>query len=348
VPFCRHRCDYCAFATWTDRDEVAGRYLDACRVHAAEIRPELPPVTSVFVGGGTPSRVDPLRLLAVISELPLATDAEITVECNPEDLDEALAETYATSGVTRVSIGVQSLVPDILRALGRIHPVEAVAPAVRAARSAGLDVNLDLIYGAVGETRADWSTTIDRAVELAPDHFSAYALTVEPGTPLHDDTARHPDDDDLADKYADVSDRLEAEGFEWYEISSWARPGHRCRHNLLYWSMGEYAALGCAAHGHRDGVRYWHVRTPERYLAAVEAGTDPVAGSERLEPDRRTLEGLQLSLRTGAGVPLDALAPDDRDALSGLVEQQGQRLVLTRAGRFLANEVALRLVVPPD
>lgn len=346
MPFCRHRCDYCAFATWTDRDALAGRYLEACRRHAAALAPGLPPVTSAFVGGGTPSRVDPDALLAVLAELPLVDGAEVTVECNPEDLDDALAATYAAGGVTRASLGVQSTVPHVLAALGRRHPAEAVAPAVAAARRAGLAVSLDLIHGAAGETIDDWRRTVTDVVALDPDHVSAYALTVEAGTPLWDDVARHPSDDDQADKDEVAADLLEAAGYEWYEISSWARPGHRCRHNLLYWSMGDYVALGCAAHGHRDGVRYWHGRTPERYLAAIEGGTDPVAGSERLGPDARALEALQLSLRTRAGVPVAALPAGDREALAGIVEQVGDRLVLTRRGRLLANEVAVRLVAP--
>lgn len=327
---------------------MAARYLAACRRHAAALAPRLPGVTSVFVGGGTPSRVDPGLLLPVLGELPVTAGAEVTVECNPEDLDGARARAYAAGGVTRVSLGVQSFVPHVLAALGRVHPPEAVAPAVAAARGAGLEVNLDLIYGASGEAQADWQTTLAAAVAQEPDHISAYALTVEAGTPLWDDVARHPDDDDQADKYALATDLLGAAGYEWYEISNWARPGRQCRHNLLYWSMGDYLALGCAAHGHRSGVRYWHVRTPERYLEAIEQDRDPVAGSERLEPRARALEALQLSLRTGAGVPHRALTPGDRQALDPLVRPEGDRLVLTRRGRLLANEVAMRLVVPDD
>lgn len=346
MPFCRHHCDYCAFATWTDKDHLVERYMAACRTHAARLAPGLAPVETVFVGGGTPSRVAPDLLLAVLAELPVVAGAEVTVECNPEDLTPERAEAYAAGGVTRVSLGVQSLVPHVLTSLGRQHPREAVAPAVAAARGAGLAVNLDVIYGGAGESVADWTTTIEGVIALEPDHVSAYALTVEAGTPLARDTARHPDDDDQADKYDVAADRLEAAGFEWYEISNWARPGQRCRHNLLYWTMGEYVALGCAAHGHRAGTRYWNPRTPERYIAAVEEGRDPVAGSEQLEPDQRILEGLQLSLRTGAGVPVDALAADDRAVLGDLVRTDGDRLVLTRAGRLLANEVLARLRVP--
>ncbi|HMJ78347.1 MAG TPA: radical SAM family heme chaperone HemW [Iamia sp.] len=346
MPFCRHKCDYCAFATWTDRDHLVEQYMAACRTHASRLAPGLRPVTSVFVGGGTPSRVAPDLLLDVLAELPIVDGAEVTIECNPEDVDEARGAAYAAGGVTRISLGVQSMVPHVLVSLGRQHPREAVAPAVAAARSAGLDVNLDVIYGGAGESVADWTTTVEGVIALEPDHVSAYALTVEGGTPLARDPARHPDDDDQADKYDVAATLLEAAGFEWYEISNWARPGHRCRHNLLYWSMGEYVALGCAAHGHRDGTRYWNPGNPERYIAAVEEGRDPVAGSEQLDPDQRVLEGLQLSLRTGAGVPVGALAADDREVLGDLVHAEGDRLVLTRSGRLLANEVATRLRVP--
>ncbi|HEV7722099.1 MAG TPA: radical SAM family heme chaperone HemW [Iamia sp.] len=346
MPFCRHKCDYCAFATWTDRDHLVERYMAACRTHASRLASGLRPVTSVFVGGGTPSRVAPDLLLAVLAELPIVGGAEVTVECNPEDLDEARAAAYAAGGVTRISLGVQSMVPHVLASLGRQHPREAVAPAVAAARSAGLDVNLDVIYGGAGESVADWRTTIEGVIALEPDHVSAYALTVEGGTPLARDPARHPDDDDQADKYDVAATRLEAAGFAWYEISNWARPGHRCRHNLLYWSMGEYVALGCAAHGHRDGTRSWTYPKIESYISAVEEGRDPVAGSEQLDPDQRVLEGLQLSLRTGTGVPVGALTADDRELLGDLVQADGDRLVLTRAGRLLANEVLARLRVP--
>lgn len=344
MPFCRHKCDYCAFATWTDRDHLVERYMAACRTHARRL--DLGPVTSVFVGGGTPTRVAPDLLLGVLAELPIAPGAEVTVEANPEDVTPERAAAYAAGGVTRISLGVQSLVPHVLEVLGRQHPREAVAPAVAAVRAAGLDLNLDVIYGGAGESVEDWRRTVEGVVALGPDHVSAYALTVEGGTPLAKDASRHPDDDDQADKYDVVADVLEGAGYEWYEISNWARPGHRCRHNLLYWSMGEYVALGCAAHGHRDGQRYWNPPLPERYIAAVEEGRDPAVGSERLDPDQRALEAMQLSLRTEAGVPVAALSADDRDALAGLVDVQGDRVVLTRPGRLLANEVSVRLQVP--
>ncbi len=355
VPFCRHRCDYCAFATWTDRHELTGRYLDACGIQARADLAGGPPADTVFVGGGTPTLVDPNRLAALITSFGAADDAEVTVECNPDDVTAAHLRAYADAGVTRVSIGVQSLAEPVLRTLGRTHDPSNVRRAVELAHAAGLDVNVDLIYGAAGETLGQWVGTLEGALALEPAHVSAYALTVEPGTPLASDAARHPDDDDQADKYRVATDLLGAAGFEWYEISNWARPGKRCRHNLLYWLGGDYQAVGCAAHGYRQGRRYWHVRTPERFIGAVESGRSPVAADERLEPADHRLEALALLVRTGAGVPVESLSADDVEGpLADLVHRVDHvgpewgvgdraRLVLTERGRMLANEVALRL-----
>lgn len=344
VPFCRHRCDYCAFATWTDRHHLAERYLSACERHIAEsFDGDLPPATSVFVGGGTPSLVDPDRLVQVLSAIPLAADAEVTIECNPDDLDLERVEVYADGGINRLSIGVQSMVPSVLATLGREHDPANVRRAADAAHAVGLPFNIDLVYGSRGETLEQWGETLDAAIALEPAHVSAYALTVEAGTPLAADPARHPDDDTQADQYQMATERLGAAGFEWYEISNWARPDHECRHNQLYWSEGEYLAIGCAAHGHLDGRRYWNHRTPERYLAAVEAGASPESGSEKLDDDERRAEGLQLAIRTRRGVPASEVRPEVLDELDGLIERDGDRVVLTEPGRFLANEVAIRI-----
>jgi putative oxygen-independent coproporphyrinogen III oxidase len=346
IPFCARRCDYCAFATWTDRAHLVDAYLDALRadIGRAVVAGEVPEATSVFFGGGTPSLVSAAGLMAVLAEIPRVPGAEVTVECNPDTVDPALLDAYVAGGVDRISLGVQSMVPSVLAALGRSHDPESVARAVDSARSAGLrSFNLDLIYGGAGETVAEWERTVDAAIALEPPHVSAYALTVEAGTPLAADEARHPDDDDQADKYLLAEERLSAAGLESYEISNWARPGHRCRHNELYWEQGDYRGFGCAAHSHRDGRRWWNVRTPERYVDAVVEGRPTEAAGEDLEPDRRRVEGLQLSLRTAGGVPVDALAPDDRELLAGLLVERDGRLCLTVEGRLLANEVAVRL-----
>jgi oxygen-independent coproporphyrinogen-3 oxidase len=341
VPFCARRCDYCAFAAWDDRHELTGRYLAALARQAEAAAADCPPVTSVFVGGGTPSMVPAAALLAVLAELPLVEGAEVSVECNPDTVDAELVDTYVAGGVNRLSFGVQSMVPHVLAALGRTHDPANVARCAALARAAGLaSWNVDVIYGAAGESLHDWRRTLTEVLALEPPHLSAYGLTVEPGTPLADDAARHPDDDDQADKYELADTLLTAGGLDWYEVSNWARAGHECRHNRLYWSQGEYLALGCAAHGHRHGRRHWNLRTPERYVEAVEAGLPVEAAGEVLGPDERRTEALQLALRTREGVPAEALPAA---GLKGLVEHRGGRAVLTRAGRLLANEVAIRL-----
>ena len=345
IPFCASRCDYCSFATWTDRHHLRDEYLAACRADADRLVTEgMPAATTVFVGGGTPSMVPAAALVAVLDRIPKAPGCEVTVECNPDDVTEDLLTTYRDGGVTRLSFGVQSTSAHVLRALGRAHDRANVVRAVELARATGFaSFNLDVIYGGAGESRADWQRTLDDVVALDPPHVSAYALTVEAGTPLAADASRHPDDDDQADKYLAAVATLGGAGYEHYEISNWARPGHECRHNLLYWTMGEYQGIGCAAHSHRAGRRFWNLRTPDRYVEAVTAGTDVVAAGEELNADDRALEALQLSLRTRHGVPKDALDPDE---LPGLVEphpHDPDRLVLTTDGMLLANEVALRL-----
>jgi putative oxygen-independent coproporphyrinogen III oxidase len=339
IPFCARRCDYCAFATWTDRHHLQQRYMAALRTEIQ--RAQLPPVTSVFVGGGTPTLVDPHLLAAVLRDLPTVDGAEVTVECNPDDVTPELMAVYADAGVNRVSIGVQSMVPHVLTALGRTHVPANVERAVAAVRHAGIPTfNMDLIYGGAGESLDDWRTTLEGALALEPFHVSAYALTVEAGTPLFDEPHRHPDDDDLADKYELADELLTAAGRVNYEVSNWALPGHECRHNVLYWQQGDYLGIGCAAHSHQSGRRWWNLRTPERYLAAVEAGEPTEAAGETLDDDTRRVEGLQLRLRMRDGVPAEAL---DLDGLDELVEVTDGQARLTRHGRLLANEVAMRL-----
>ena len=342
VPFCATKCDYCAFATWTDRGHLVTRYLSAVRTEIVRaVDAGMPPAHTVFVGGGTPTLVPADELAAVIAAVPLRPGAEVTVECNPDDVTVPMLEHYAGAGVNRVSIGVQSMVPHVLRALGRRHDPANVERAVEAVREVGLATfNLDVIYGTVGETLADWETTVRGVLALDPPHVSAYGLTVEPGTPLADDPARHPDDDVQADEYELADDLLVAAGLANYEVSNWARPGHESRHNQLYWHQHDYLGFGCAAHSHRAGRRWWNVRTPDRYCDLVERGEPTEAAGETLDDETRRVEGLQLRLRTRDGVPADAL---DGEALPGLVERHGDRWVLTRAGRLMANEVSLRL-----
>ena len=366
VPFCTRRCDYCAFATWTDRHDLWDRYAAACRAAArVQLRDwglgSSREVTSIFFGGGTPS-LWPAELLvgvleAVADSAPLAAGAEVTVECNPETVSAEKLARYRAAGVTRLSFGAQSMVPHVLAALGREHDPGSVRRAAELAGEAGFAgaYNVDLIFGAAGESLADWeaSLTAVLAFDPPPAHVSAYALTVEAGTPLATRPERHPSDDDQAEKYLMTEAVLAAHGLEWYEISNWARPGARCAHNLLYWSQGEYAGIGCAAHSHRafpdgTGRRWWNVRTPERYCRQVEEGAPVEAAGEDLGRAERDWERLVLGLRTSAGVPAEAVPDElwDQDLIERIEDGEGgrARAVLTPRGRLLANEVALRLL----
>ena len=345
IPFCSRRCDYCAFATWSDRHHLQDAYLGALGAEIArEVESGMPAATSVFVGGGTPSLVDPVRLAQIVASIPVTDDAEITIECNPESVTEAHIASYVAAGVDRLSFGVQSLSAEVLVSLGRDHNPETVVRAVGFARAGGMKrLNLDLIYGGAGESIADWQHTIEQVIALGPDHVSAYALTVEAGTPLADDPSRHPEDDDQADKYLLADALLTSAGFVNYEISNWSKPGQECVHNLLYWRQGNYRGFGCAAHSHLDGRRWWNVRTPDRYIELVASEDSVEASAEELDPPRQRIEGLQLSLRTREGVPRGSLSEADIDLLDSLIVVSEDTITLTTEGRLLANEVAVRL-----
>ncbi len=296
VPFCRERCDYSAFATYTDRDHLMERYADACVLELQRVfgAADLPLPSSIFFGGGTPSRLHPDTLCRILDAIPRAPDAEVTVECNPEDADDAHLGAYRSAGVTRVSFGLQSTHDHVLAGLGRRtvpHAAETIAAAVHAAGFATW--NLDLIFGAASESDADWAATLEHVLALPhpPPHLSAYGLTVEPGTPLARDAARHPDDDAEARRYELADAILGDAGYAWEEISNWARPGHECHHNHLYWDQGDYVGVGSAAHSHRDGIRWWNVRTPDRYIDAITAGRPPEAGREELTAPRARVRG---------------------------------------------------------
>jgi coproporphyrinogen III oxidase-like Fe-S oxidoreductase len=246
---------------------------------------------------------------------------------------------------------VQSLAPAVLRFLDRTHDPANVERAVAMTRDAGFETfNLDLIYGTPGESVAEWRTTLEGVLALEPPHVSAYGLTVEAGTPLDQrvraGTAAAPDDDDQAAKYAVADSVLSSAGLAWYEVSNWARPGHECRHNLVYWTGGDYLPIGCAAHGHDDGRRWWNVRTPERYLERIAAGADPVADHEVLDAATRAEERFALGVRTRAGAPVPPGAEEEAARLvaEGLLERSGGRVVLTAAGRPLGSDLTTRLL----
>ena len=352
VPFCAARCDYCDFATWTDRAHLVDDYVDACVTDLARRAGEgYPAATSVFFGGGTPSLLPAGQLVRILEAIERTGDAEVTVECNPDSVDAAKLDAYFAAGVNRLSFGVQSMAPHVLAALGRTHDPANVTRSIALAREAGFErINVDLIYGTPGETVDDWRATLEGAIALGVPHVSAYALTVEPATPLGRRVAAGaaaPDDDRQAEAYLLADELLRAAGLDWYEVSNWAQPGEECRHNLLYWSEGEYLGIGCAAHGHTGGRRWWNVRTPERYIAAVRAGVCAEAGSEQLDPAPRAEEACALALRTRGGAPIAAAASGVVAELaeSGFLQRVGERVVLTPRGRLLASDVTARLLI---
>jgi putative oxygen-independent coproporphyrinogen III oxidase len=344
VPFCSHRCDYCAFATYADRDHLRDDYVAAVLAEVSATASGLPPATSVFFGGGTPSRLAPEQLLEILDAIERTPDAEVTVECNPEDASVERLLVYRAGGVTRMSFGVQSTRPAVLADLGRRHGTMAHREVSAAVSEAGFATwNMDLIVGSRAECLDDVAATLDDLLSLdhPPPHVSCYALTPEPGTPLGRDPARHPDEDATADAYDLVGRTLEDAGYLWEEISNWARPGHECRHNHVYWDQGDYVGYGSAAHSHRAGRRWWNVRTPDRYIDLISRGLSPVANSEVLDDATRRFERDSLALRTRRGVPVEAFA--SLDEIAHLVEVDNGVVTLAPSGRLLANQVIVRL-----
>jgi putative oxygen-independent coproporphyrinogen III oxidase len=384
VPFCRVRCGYCDFNTYAPGDLTGPgastvTYAAALRAEVALAERVLAPagrpsLETVFVGGGTPTLLPAADLVGLLAALrarwPLAAGAEVTTEANPDSVTPDALAALAAGGFTRISLGMQSVVPHVLATLDRTHDPANVARAVAAAARAGLDVSLDLIYGTPGESLDDWRASVETAISLAPQHISAYALVVEEGTRMAAAVRRGeitaPDDDDAAEKY-ELADRLLSEaGYGWYEVSNWARPGHECRHNLTYWRGGDWWGFGPGAHSHVGGVRWWNLRHPGSYAARLTAGGSPAAGRETLTPAQRADEAILLRSRLRDGLPVDALPSEGRCALPGLVadgliEPDGlvepdrqpdghpngsrpRRVVLTLRGRLLADGVVRRLL----
>jgi putative oxygen-independent coproporphyrinogen III oxidase len=364
VPFCLTRCHYCDFVTYTGMEGLRRPYvaalLDEAAMAVAALGPEPPPVTSVFIGGGTPTLLAAGDLARVLERLrallPFAPGAEVTVEANPETVDAAMAAGLAGAGVTRVSMGAQSFDDRVLAALGRVHDADRVAAAVATLRAAGVPaLNLDLIYGGPGEDAGSWSATLAAAVALAPEHLSAYALTIEPATKFGRLVAAgrmpEPAEDDLADRYDTARAVLAAAGYRHYEVSNWAGDGHACRHNLTYWRRGRYLGLGAGAHEFDGATRRWNLAGVPQYLVAVQAGRRPTDGEERLDLDQARFEALALRLRTADGLTpgeARALGIDPRggevDHLrrAGLLAP-GPGLRPTERGMFLHGEVVARL-----
>jgi oxygen-independent coproporphyrinogen-3 oxidase len=356
VPFCLTRCGYCDFNAYAGLDHLKSRYT-AGLVREADLAAsgwDDEDVVSIFLGGGTPTTLDVADLAAVLVHLrerfPVAPDAEITIEANPDTVDVAKLTEIREAGFDRLSMGAQSFDRSVLAALERVHSPESVRRAFGAARSAGYEnVNLDLIYGANGEGLDSWERTLEEAVGLAPEHVSAYALTIEPATALGRKVAAGevaaPDPDLQADMFGAACDVLRDAGYRHYEVSNWAKPGYECRHNLGYWERRPYLGLGAGAHSYRDAHRWWNVRPPEEYLALVEAGTVPVGGEERLDPSDAYLEEVFLRLRILEGIPASWVDDDRAEPFleSGLLALEDDALVPTERGMLLLNELVLAL-----
>ncbi len=376
VPFCRVRCGYCDFNTYTaeelrgaKRSDYAGQAteeiaLAASVMAATGIAPR--PVSTVFFGGGTPTLLPVTDLImmlnAIVATWGLAPGAEVTTEANPDSVDLDYLLALKAAGFTRVSFGMQSAVPRVLATLERTHNPEKVPLVVAWAREAGLDVSLDLIYGTPGESLDDWRASVAHAVAQNPDHISAYALIVEEGTKLARQITRGevamPDDDLQADMYTAADAALSAAGYQWYEVSNWAKAelpptaDHRSHHNLAYWQGHDWWGIGPGAHSHVGGVRWWNVKHPAAYAERISAGVSPAAGRETLGDDTRLVERILLATRVRSLLRTAELSAAGRTAVAGLIADgllDGAAAIagtvdLTLRGRLLADAVVRRLV----
>lgn len=385
VPFCLRRCGYCDFNTYTATDMGAGasrgnyanmvvREMRLVRDWQREHGIDEPAASTVFFGGGTPTvlrAADLVKMLDAIRELwGIADDAEITTEANPDTVNADYVKELADGGFNRISFGMQSAVPSVLKTLDRTHTPANVAAGVEAANAAGMRSSVDLIYGAPGESLDDWRTSVSTAIDLGVNHISAYALTIAPhtkmGRRIAAGTLPTPDDDDEANKYEIADDLLSAAGLEWYEISNWARPGYESRHNLGYWRNVDWAGLGPGAHSHYNrcladssgemgettssplGLRSWDIAHPKLWGQSIIDGKVPWDGSERISHEEHLEETIMLGLRLRGGLDL-ALLGDTVDMTrirpmenEGLITIHGGRVVPTRIGRLLNDTVIER------
>ncbi len=367
VPFCARRCGYCAFVTYAPgelaADQTHRRWADAAVAEVEVARRSLedslgdvPTVETVYFGGGTPTEVDPVLLGEVLSAVrrrfEVSDRVEISVEANPDGLVDGQLGELAALGVARVSFGMQSAVPRVLDLLDRTHDPESVPRAVDAARAAGIgSVSLDLIHGTPGESARDWERTLDAALSLEPDHLSAYALGIEPGTRLaarvRTGALAEPSPDQAADRYEVLDAAARAAGLQWYELSNWARTSaDRCRHNLLYWRDADWWGIGPGAHSHVGERRWWNHSALDRWSTDALAGTVPVAGTEQRSDDERRTERVMLGMRLAEGIPTDWAAEGSVASLvdDGLVVLDGDRVRLADRGRLLSDLVVRRLL----
>jgi len=358
IPFCARRCGYCDFNTYTiaelgGDESIEKRYVDALIKEITLARSIVgdQQVTTIFFGGGTPTLLPPSEIARILDavqrQFRLSDDVEITTEANPDSVTaESLGDLRAT-GINRISFGVQSTTPHVLKTLDRTHNPAQVPIVVQAARDAGFThISVDLIYGTPGETVVEWEESVRSLLTLPIDHISAYSLIVEEGTKLGAQVRRGvlamPDEDLNADKYIVADDLFTAAGFAWYEVSNWAKPGGACKHNEMYWKNNDWWGLGAGAHSHIDGVRWWNKKLPAAYIKELQNGSSPALAREILTDEERSFEELMLGIRTREGLPLSVVAHGAAaaalaDGNLDVEQYEMGRVVLTRSGRLIAD-----------
>lgn len=344
VPFCRRRCSYCDFSIAVRRDIPSSEYVDAIRGELAQLRRDgrwsADPPETIYFGGGTPSLLDPESLRTILLDVVPSTSSldavEVTIEANPEDVTPERAASWRAAGVNRVSLGAQSFNDRVLEWMHRTHDAARTVAAVSELRGAGFaNISLDLIFALPTELGRDWDRDLDVALALEPDHLSLYGLTVEERTPLarwiSRGAASAPGDERYAAEYLHAQERMQAAGYECYEVSNAARPGTRSRHNSAYWSGRPYAGVGPAAHSFDGRARRWNLAAWEAYRRAVTAGHSPVEQEEVLTSDQQRIEALYLGLRTADGIDAALCSPaaSFRDRLTAW---EGQGWVAVRNG----------------
>ncbi len=372
IPYCVKRCGYCDFNTYTPSElreggtleAVSGDYIDAVlrELDVAYAKAPDATVPTIFFGGGTPSLLPARDLGRVISAIQekwnVTPEAEITLEANPDSVDAAKLVELRAAGFNRISFGMQSAVPHVLKVLDRTHNPENIAKVVEAARGAGFEsISLDLIYGTPGESLEDFRTSVTTALNLGVDHLSAYALIVESGTKLAAQIKRGelsmPNDDLMADMYLLVDELCEKAGLSWYELSNWSKPHHQSRHNIAYWRNANWWGLGPGAHSHIAGLRWWNMKHPTAYKSALFGGGSPIQESEELTAQQKSDEAIMLSIRMRAGISLRDLSQAQAEKVadyrhSGHLDptrwEEGT-LQLTPKGRLIADRIVRELVV---
>ena len=371
IPYCVKRCGYCDFNTYTpaelqgpDLASVSAHYIDAAisEIEMARQTVGIAEVPTIFFGGGTPSLMPASELARVISAIRenfnLANNAEITIEVNPDSVNEQFLQHMRAAGATRISMGMQSAVPHVLATLDRTHKPENVVRAVELARQSGYEhVSVDLIYGTPGESFADWKASVDAALALPIDHISAYALIVERGTKLAAQIARGelmmPSDDETADKYLYADESFEKSGFSWYELSNWSKPGGECRHNIAYWDGSSWWGIGPGAHSYFGSERWWNIKHPKSYQERIRSKESPIQEKETLSVENKADEFILLQIRRREGISHSQLtktqlAVAESFVTTGDLDRDSwaqKKLVLSKNGRLIADRIVRELVL---